>query len=150
MNESSRDKWLNTLKAGDRVVVRTRRVDGAFSAPTGPVLYTIKNITAKRTRFDLFHSSNVESTETALSCNRYGSFKTGNGAWTNRFNMEPYVAEIDAEIARDDLKIAVCRRQSDLINLLKNLQTRNLSSPSQSAFLSLSEELIKLLQANKS
>jgi len=146
MHNFNHDNWLASLKVGDRVVLRNRRVDGEFGPPNGPAVYRIECITAKRTRFDLVNHTGQ------LSLNRHGMLKTGKGAWSHSFRMEPHTPSIDAEIARDDQRIRTSRQLGELAGLLshRELKIQTFTPETLNTLLTLSGDLIKLLQANKS
>jgi hypothetical protein len=56
---TEQEKWLSELTCGNEVAVRDRPVGGFMGWELGWRVYTIYNITPKRSRFDLMHAGGV-------------------------------------------------------------------------------------------
>lgn len=80
-------EFLDSLKEGDLVVIRNRRLD-TWGRRSGPAIYRVQKITPKRTQFFLLSSA---GTELKLSGRGYDGLAA----------MQPYEPKVLDEIERD-------------------------------------------------
>jgi hypothetical protein len=92
----SDSNFLDALKPGDKVAVKSRRLD-AFGRNTGYRIYTVEKISAKRTKFSCQGSGDNIS----LDFDKHGGHRTGSGAWSTYLHMEPVTEETLTSIKRD-------------------------------------------------
>lgn len=92
MTETERKAWMSTIRAGDKVAIRSRRApmpDGFMSATVQKILST---------RLDLLRSDGVE-----VSCRRTDGGLLGD--YTRRPHIEPFTGDIARRIRTAELRV---------------------------------------------
>jgi len=92
---TEREQWFSGLKCGNEVAVRDRRIGGFMGRELGWRVYTVHNITPKRSRFDLTHAGGAPAVSMA---------------GVNICDMHPVTEEIRESIRQDTRRIQARRK----------------------------------------
>ncbi len=144
---SADQKWLDSLKPGDKFVMKTRHLD-TFGRRRGPRIYQVVKIPPKRSKFvvrALLQDGNADGQEFEIK--GHGTYITGGGFHKDYDDMLPYTPEVDEQIIKDNFFIRSKNRAGELQELCR-LYERLEEIPHEevAAFIAASKDLLVLLR----
>jgi len=136
-----RSNWLDSLKEGEQVASKTRRL-GGIGHNYGYKVFRIVKITPKRSRFDVVGPDSEQ-----ISFDRDGCYVVGSSWSRHVFRLAPLTPEVYEEIKQDTMLIRAENRRYRLTKKLDELRSNftDMGPDFHLEFLGASEQLMALL-----
>lgn len=118
----TQEEFLRTCKAGDKAIVRDRRMD-TFGRTYGYRIYTLTNVPPKRSKFVAKAPDGQE-----VEFNKHGVVRIG-GTWGESFYLEAFHEEALISIEEDDKRLKALHRaermETEFHTLVRNFKMLN-------------------------
>lgn len=119
---SADQAFLDSLKPGDKFVLRTRRLSTFGNGRMGPEIYEVLSVPPKRSKFKVVKIG--VDPQYAFEIKGHGTYITGGGWHKDYFAMEPMTDAITDEIKSNDNLIRAKNRAYKLQTLLKAFEDK--------------------------